>query len=119
MKLLPLATAAFILCAGPTMAASTSDAAHALAGHLADTMKKCWFSGDRGFAPYAYTPEVNAGAPRILLVSRKEPHGRPLLVVEPTGSKSADAYGPLLAGALAPRIIADLTRWLKGNGDCV
>ena len=45
-------------------------------------------------------------------------HGLPLLVVEPTGAKSANAYGPLLATALAPRVRADLTRWLTGNGDC-
>jgi hypothetical protein len=113
-----LAAAALLATVGPAAATSTTDAAHTLATHLATTMQKCWFSGDAGFAPYRYTPEVNAGAPRILIVSKKKPQDRPLLVVEPTGAKSADAYGPLLASALAPRIRADLTRWLTGNGDC-
>lgn len=115
-----LLVAALALAAAPAAHADgrTSDAAHALSTHLAGAMKKCWFSGDRVFAAYRYTPEVNAGAPRILLVARKEPHGRPLLVVEPTGKASADAYGPLLADALAPRIRADLTRWLRGGSAC-
>lgn len=112
--------AAIVLAATSAAHASgrTSDAAHALSNHLAGAMKKCWFSGDAAFAPYLYTPEVNAGAPRILLVARKEPHSRPLLVVEPTGKASADAYGPLLGEALASRIRADLTRWLKGGSAC-
>jgi hypothetical protein len=113
-----LAVAALLVMVVPAAATSTTDAAHTLATHLATTMRKCWFSGDAAFASYGYTPEVNAGAPRILIVAKKAPEGRPLLVVEPTGAKSADAYGPLLASALAPRIRSDLTRWLTGNGAC-
>jgi hypothetical protein len=99
-------------------AASTSSEAHALFADLTAAMKKCWFSGDRAFAAYRYAPEVNVGAPRILLLSKKDPHGRPLLVVEPRRAGTADAYGPLLATELAPRIKDDLTRWLKGGSDC-
>lgn len=118
MRPVLLAAAAVLLAIGPAAAESTTDAAHALATQLATTMQKCWFSGDAAFAPYRYTPEVNAGSPRILIVPKKTPQSRPLLVVVPTGAKSADAYGPLLAGALGPRLRADLTRWLTGNGDC-
>jgi hypothetical protein len=98
--------------------AAVPESAHTLATHLADAMKKCWFSGDAAFAAYRYAPEINIGAPRILLVSKKEPNGRPLLVVEPKRAGTADAYGPLLASALAPRIRDDLTRWLKGGSAC-
>ncbi len=99
--------------------ADRSSEANALYDHLAGAMKKCWFSGDRAFAAYSYAPEINAGMPRILLVDRKTPHGLPLLVVEPKRAGTADAYGPLLASPLAPRIRDDLTRWLKGGAECM
>jgi hypothetical protein len=115
----PLALAGFSLALTTSAAvADNASEAHDLATHLAGTMKKCWFSGDADFASYRYSPEVNAGAPRILIVSKKEPHGRPLLVVEPKRAGTADAYGPLLAGDLSARIRDNLTRWLTGNGDC-
>jgi hypothetical protein len=104
-------------CGGPASGA-VPEAAHTLSAHLAGAMKKCWFNGDAAFAAYRYSPEVNAGVPRILLVSRTDPHGRPLLVVEPIGAISANAYGPLLAGKLSERIKNDLRRWLKGGSDC-
>jgi hypothetical protein len=113
-----LALAAALLLVAAPAAADTAAEAHALYGELTAAMKKCWFSGDKAFASYSYSPEINAGAPRILLVSKKEPHGRPLLVVEPKRAGTADAYGPILVTELAPRVIADLTRWLKGSSDC-
>jgi hypothetical protein len=113
---LAIAVAALLLSASAQ--AAVPESAHTLATHLADAMKKCWFSGDKAFASYRYAPEVNIGTPRILLVSKKDPNGRPLLVVEPKRAGTADAYGPLLASALAERIKADLTRWLKGGSDC-
>ncbi len=109
--------AAALLLTAPALGA-VPESAHTLATHLAATMKKCWFSGDAAFATYRYAPEINIGAPRILLVSKKEPNGRPLLVIEPKRAGTADAYGPLLATALAPRIKDDLTRWLTGSGAC-
>jgi hypothetical protein len=114
-----IAVAAVVLASTvqPALADSASEA-HALYDHLAAAMRKCWFSGDDAFAAYRYAPEVNAGMPRILLVQKKDPHGRPLLVVEPKRAGTADAYGPLLATPVAPRVIADLTRWLKGSSDC-
>ncbi|MEJ0013277.1 MAG: hypothetical protein WDM94_11785 [Bauldia sp.] len=113
-----IAAAALLLAASASAPAAVPESAHTLATHLAGAMKKCWFSGDAAFAAYRYVPEINIGAPRILLVSKKEPNGRPLLVVEPKRAGTADAYGPLLATALAPRIKDDLTRWLKGGSDC-
>ncbi len=98
--------------------ADHSSEADALYDHLASAMKKCWFSGDPVFAAYRYAPEINASGPRILLVDRKTPHGLPRLVVEPKRAGTADAYGPLLASALAPRIRDDLRRWLKGGSEC-
>jgi hypothetical protein len=103
--------------AGPA-AADTASEAHELATHLAGMMKQCWFSGDDAFDAYRYAPEVNAGKPRILIVDKKKPHDLPRLVVEPKRAGTADAYGPLLATPIAPRVIADLTRWLKGSSDC-
>jgi hypothetical protein len=103
---------------GSSAVGAVPEGTHTLSAHLAGAMKKCWFSGDAAFAPYRYTPEVNAGVPRILVVSRKEPNGRPLLVVEPIGTITANAYGPLLAGKLSQRIQDDLRRWLKGGSDC-
>ncbi|HWB31691.1 MAG TPA: hypothetical protein VG714_00795 [Acidobacteriaceae bacterium] len=112
-----MATALAVLGAQTVRADSASEAA-ALYDHLAGAMKKCWFSGDPAFAAYRYSPEINAGVPRILLVEKKMPYGLPRLVVEPKRAGTADAYGPLLASALAPRIRDDLTRWLKGNAEC-
>lgn len=115
-----VAATAFFLAASagqPTLADNASEARE-LYDHLASAMKKCWFSGDSDFAAYRYAPEVNAGKPRILLVDKKKPHDLPRLVIEPKRAGTADAYGPLLAGELRERIVADLTRWLKGNAEC-
>jgi hypothetical protein len=96
----------------------TSDAAHALYTSLTDRVKACWFSGDATFANYAYTAEIVADAPRILLVPKNDRDGRPVLVVEPTGSSSASIYGPLLASPAGARAKADLDRWMAGGTGC-
>ena len=60
-------------------------------------------------------------ARRILLVERKDPHGRPALVIEfNTAGKNIDlaVYGPLAAGPKATRIGADLNRWAAGGKGC-
>lgn len=85
---------------------------------LQETMSTCWFSGDPAFAGYVYTPEINAGTPRILIVPKGEPTALPLLVVEAKGRASADYFGPLLASESGPRIGADLDRWIKGGRGC-
>ncbi len=102
----------------PTVNTRTSDEAHALQTRLAETMKTCWFSGDSAFAGYVYSPEINADAPRILIAPKKEPGGRPVLVIEPNSATTADVYGPMLASPMGARVRADLGRWLNGASDC-
>ncbi len=118
MRTTLVAAALVISAIGTHARADSSSEATALYDHLAGAMKKCWFSGDPAFAAYRYVPEINAGIPRIMLVDRKAPQSLPRLVVEPKRAGTADAYGPLLASVLAPRIRADLTRWLKGGSEC-
>jgi hypothetical protein len=115
-----LAAVALAGCqAGPPAATiGASDEAHALYRRLAETMKACWFSGDPAFAAFIYSPEINADRPRVLILPKKEPHGRPVLVIEPKGAATADIYGPLLAEPAGGRVRADLARWLRGENGC-
>lgn len=85
---------------------------------LSQTIRTCWFSGDPAFAEYHYAPEVNLAAPRILIVSKADPQGRPLLVIEPKGRGMVDVYGPLLQSPNGPRISADIARWRTGSEAC-
>jgi hypothetical protein len=98
-------------------AGSYSDAVSLYAA-LGDEMKACWFAGDPAFTAYVYSPEINAGTPRILIVPKGEPTALPLLVVEAKGRASADYYGPLLASEPGPRIRADLDLWIRGGRGC-
>jgi hypothetical protein len=115
---LPVAALAACQTAAPPAPTVSFDEAHALQTRLIETVKTCWFAGDPVFAAYIYTPEINASQPRILIVSKKDPHGRPVLVVEPKAAATADIYGPLLAEPAGTRIHADLDRWLKGSSAC-
>jgi hypothetical protein len=92
--------------------------AGALHASVSKAMEDCWFSGDPAFAAYVYTPEINAGTPRILVVPKNEPTGLPLLVVESKSTSTVDFFGPLLASAEGPRIRADLGRWSQGGTGC-
>jgi hypothetical protein len=114
-----LAAAALAGCqsAGTTDTGSFAEA-QTLFLALQETMTTCWFSGDPAFAAYVYTPEVNAGTPRILIVPKNEPTALPLLVVEARGRAAADYYGPLLASEAGPRVGADLDRWIRGGRAC-
>ncbi|MGZ8798241.1 MAG: hypothetical protein ACXW2F_12920 [Thermoanaerobaculia bacterium] len=96
----------------------TSDDAQALQTRLAESVKTCWFAGDPAFADYIYSPEINANAPRILIAPKKDPGGRPVLVIEPKSATTADVYGPMLASPNGARVRADLGRWLNGATDC-
>jgi hypothetical protein len=82
----------------------------------------CWFkAGDPAFASYQLAPELNSytGRPRILVVERRNPSGRPLLVVQAEGSPAKmDAFGPMMDGAQAARITRDVTRWGSGSSGC-
>ena len=119
--LLLLAALAACQTAAPvtTTGNRNSPEAHTLYTALTANVKSCWFgSGDPAFATYNYSPEINAGAPRILIVSKSDPGGLPLLVVEPKGTASADIYGPLLQAPVGGRAKADLDRWIKGGTGC-
>jgi len=103
--------------------AQHSSAAYALADRLGNAMKRCWFmGGDPMFGDYVSSPEPNAtGGPRILVVARASPDGRPVMVVEilDEGAKPrVNVYGPLAGGPAADRIGRDLRRWLDGGEGC-
>jgi hypothetical protein len=89
---------------------------------IALSARNCWFrSGDSEFRPYKLAPELNSfsGRPRILIVSARDPQGRPLAVVEGHGDPATvDVYGPLLDQSLGSRIKADVERWTGGSTDC-
>ena len=119
-----LLLAAAIMAGGaPGAVAQPSDAAYALVNRLSAAMKRCWFmGGDPMFGDYVAGPEPNAtGGPRILVVPRDTPDGRPVLVVEILGAgpkPRVNVYGPLAAGTAADRIGRDLRRWLDGGDGC-
>ena len=83
---------------------------------------KCWIaSKDAAFRPYQMANELNnfGGTPRFLLVPARHYGGKPLLVVQATGSSSrVDVFGPLMSEALGARIGADIARWQGGDPSC-
>ncbi|MGB3538951.1 MAG: hypothetical protein WBA42_12390 [Mesorhizobium sp.] len=83
---------------------------------------KCWIaSKDPAFKSVQMANELNnfGGTPRFLLVPAKHYGGKPLLVVQATGSSSrVDVFGPLMAEPIGTRIGADIARWQSGNSDC-
>jgi hypothetical protein len=95
-----------------------------MAGEFAKLIGKCWLAkGQADFAGYVHASEINAiaGPPRVLLVDKKTPHGRPALVIEfktSAGAVDIAVYGPLAAGAKAQIIEADLKRWASGGREC-
>lgn len=82
----------------------------------------CWFkSADPAFARYVMAPELNSftGRPRILVVERSQPTGRPLLVVQAEGNPAKlAAFGPMMSGPGGARISADVIRWAGGTKSC-
>ncbi len=82
----------------------------------------CWFkSGDPAFKAYRLAPELNSfsGRPRILVVHRNRPEGRPLLVVQAEGNPSKlDAFGPMMNEPVGARIARDVVRWGSGGKGC-
>jgi hypothetical protein len=83
---------------------------------------KCWIaSKDPAFKSYQMANELNnfGGTPRFLLVPAKHYGGKPLLVVQATGSSSrVDVFGPLMSEPLGARIGSDIARWQGGSSDC-
>lgn len=82
----------------------------------------CWFkSGDAAFAAYRLAPELNSfsGRPRILVVHKASPEGRPLLVVQAEGNPARlQAFGPMMAEPVSTRVAADVQRWSAGGKAC-
>lgn len=82
----------------------------------------CWFkSGDAAFTAYRLAPELTSfsGRPRILVVHKNTPEGRPLLVVQAEGNPARlQAFGPMMSEPVASRIAADVTRWSGGGKAC-
>jgi hypothetical protein len=82
----------------------------------------CWFkSADPAFAGYQLAPELNSftGRPRILVVDKKHPTGRPSLVVQAEGNPAQlQAFGPMMGGASGGRITGDVNRWASGSKGC-
>lgn len=83
---------------------------------------KCWIaSKDPAFRTYQMANELNnfGGTPRFLLVPAKHYGGKPLLVVQATGTSSrVEVFGPLMDQPQAARINADIARWQSGNTAC-
>lgn len=113
--------AAGLVAAIAAPAHAADDKSYNLATRLGASIEKCWIaSKDPAFASYIYSPEPNAtGGPRILLVPRKTPTGAPSLVVQVTdGGNHVSVFGALATSAAAPRIGADLRRWMNGGEGC-
>ncbi|OLP61386.1 hypothetical protein BJF93_00085 [Xaviernesmea oryzae] len=83
---------------------------------------RCWFkSNDPAFKAYRLAPELNSfsGRPRILLVRRNAPEARPLAVVQAEGQPARmQAFGPLFAEPIGPRMTGDIRRWATGEAGC-
>lgn len=113
--------AAGLVAAIAAPAHAADDKSYNLATRLGASIEKCWIaSKDPAFESYIYSPEPNAtGGPRILLVPRKTPTGAPSLVVQVTdGGNHVSVFGALATSPAAPRIGADLRRWMNGGEGC-
>jgi hypothetical protein len=103
---------------------ATTDAHSALSTmeRVAVGANSCWFkSSDPAFASYSLAPELNSytGRPRILVVQRSNPSGRPLLVVQAEGNPARmEAFGPMMSGPTSTRITGDVNRWAGGAKNC-
>lgn len=98
------------------------DSALSTMERVAVAAQKCWFaSANPAFAGLAMSPELtsHSGAPRILAVPRGNIGGLPRLVVEARGNPArVSAYGPLMSGAQAAKISADVERWARNDSTC-
>jgi hypothetical protein len=105
-------------------ATKNSSAAYRMASDFARLIGRCWLAkGQPDFAGYVHASEINAiaGPPRVLLVDKKAPHGRPALVIEfktTAGAVDIAVYGPLATGAKSQIIETDLNRWASGVREC-
>jgi hypothetical protein len=121
LRLAGAAIVLMIMCSTPCLAKNPS-AIDSAAARISAAIGKCWFAkGETIFAGFIYVPEIDAyvGPPRILLVPKKSPHGKPALVIEFSAAKrKIDVYGPLADTPKAARIQADIGRWAAGGESC-
>lgn len=89
---------------------------------VALTANRCWFkSGKSEFRRYGFEPELQSysGRPRMLVVPKNTPGGKPILVVEAEGNPAkVSVYGPLMALSQGNAIGEDIDRWVKGDNQC-
>lgn len=115
---------ALVACQSKTSAPSASGKSASLKAMetVAIAAHKCWFATkDPAFKAYRMANELNSfsGTPRFLLVPAKNYGGKPLLVVQATGTSSrVDVFGPLMGEPLGGRIGADVARWQNGDSSC-
>ena len=77
----------------------------------------CW-PKYKSFKAYGIIPQLDTtGTPRILLVPKGKPQTLPKLVIAANG-RQISTFGPLMEGADAGRINADVARWAAGNPGC-
>ena len=77
----------------------------------------CW-PKDKELKAYGIIPELDTtGTPRILLVPKGKPQSLPKLVIAANG-RQISTFGPLMEGADAGRINADVARWASGGKGC-
>ncbi|WP_416236837.1 hypothetical protein [Rhizobium sp. CC-YZS058] len=119
-----LAGTAFLAAcqSSPPPRSSAGVAALPMMERVALAANACWFkSNDPAFKPYRLAPELNSfsGRPRILLVKRHSPEARPLAVIQAEGSPARlQAFGPLFAEPIGPRMVGDIRRWSTGDKAC-
>ena len=122
----PLALAApaglLAACQSSSPAPKASTAALPTMERIALGANACWFkSGDAAFKAYRLAPELNSfsGKPRILVVPRRSPEARPLLVVQAEGHPAKlSAFGPMMDEPVSSRIATDVKRWAVGGNGC-
>lgn len=109
-------------CQSAPPAPKASTAALPTMERIALGANACWFkSGDAAFKGYRLAPELNSfsGKPRILLVPRRSPESRPLLVVQAEGNPAKlSAFGPIMNDPVSSRIATDVKRWAAGGTGC-
>ncbi|MBD9372552.1 hypothetical protein IB238_07955 [Rhizobium sp. ARZ01] len=109
-------------CQSAPPAPKASTAALPTMERIALGANACWFkSGDAAFKAYRLAPELNSfsGKPRILVVPRRSPEARPLLVVQAEGQPAKlSAFGPLMDEPVSSRIATDVKRWAAGGAGC-
>ncbi|MCD2182068.1 hypothetical protein [Rhizobium sp. GN54] len=111
-----------VACQSAPSTPAASTAALPTMERIALGANSCWFkSNDAAFKAYRLAPELNSfsGKPRILIVPRRSPESRPLLVVQAEGHPAKlSAFGPLMDEPVSGRVATDVKRWAAGGTGC-